>query len=327
MTTPRSTMAGKPVFEVPAKTIINFKSHFDKKLLCDGMTFSLGSACVYSCSFCYVESMMKKQQEWNEKNGVTGDHFSHVVRRANAIEIARKQILSKSQEFRNRKQVIYASPLVDVAANLELVQETVEMCKLILSETNWDIRLLSKSNLLPKIAQGLEEWDIHNRGKSRVIYGVSTGTLDDKLAAAFEKGTPKVSKRIESIHWLQDNGYRTFGMICPSLPQDDYPKFAKDMAETLRVEKMEHCWAEIINVRGESFTRTMDQLQTAGYMKAADQLRIVSEDKNDWEKYARETFLAHTEFIQSNKLKFLQYVTKDTQPWWSEKQAIGAVLL
>lgn len=34
----RSTMNGKPVFTVPAKTIINFDSGFGKKLLCDDMT-------------------------------------------------------------------------------------------------------------------------------------------------------------------------------------------------------------------------------------------------------------------------------------------------
>lgn len=43
----RNTMNGKPVFTVPAKTVINFDSRFDKKLLCDGITFTAGSACAY----------------------------------------------------------------------------------------------------------------------------------------------------------------------------------------------------------------------------------------------------------------------------------------
>jgi len=82
--------------------------------------------------------------------------------------------------------VIYASPLVDVAANMDLARETVEICKVILELTNWEIRLLSKSNLLPKIAESLTGY------RSRMIYGVSTGNLDDPLAAAYEQGTPKV---------------------------------------------------------------------------------------------------------------------------------------
>ena len=35
-------MNGKPVFLVPAKSIINFDSGFRHKLLCDGLTFTAG---------------------------------------------------------------------------------------------------------------------------------------------------------------------------------------------------------------------------------------------------------------------------------------------
>ena len=41
----RVRMNGKEVVFVKAKTVINFKSGFDHKLLCDGPTFSTGSAC------------------------------------------------------------------------------------------------------------------------------------------------------------------------------------------------------------------------------------------------------------------------------------------
>lgn len=336
-TTERLSMNGKPVFTVPAKTIINFKSHFDKKLLCDGMTFTAGSACAYSCSFCYVESMMQKQQQWLQDHGVTGDHMGHVVRRENAVEILRKQILSKPEAFRQKKQVIYSSPLVDVAANMDLVRETVDICKTILELTNWDIRLLSKSNLFPKVANELYEWydkrnprgdtTIDDDPKIRVIYGVSTGTLDDKLAAAFEEGTPKVSKRIESLHWLQDNGFRTFGMICPSLPQRNYATFAEDMFDAIRGEKCEHVWAEVINVRGDSFTRTEKCLNESGYNVDAEFLRLVSNDKEQWEQYARDTFEAHTPCYKPGQLRFLQYVNKSNESYWKANEARGAVLL
>lgn len=337
----RALMNGKPVFTVPAKTVINFKSHFDKKLLCDGMTFSPGEACAYSCSFCYVDSMMKKRAAWLNDHGVTGDHMEHVVRRENPVEIARKQIMSKPEAFRMKKQVIYSSPLVDVAANMELVRETVEICKVILELTNWDIRLLSKSNLLPKVAQGLDEHFCGGRAKEfdesmrpgrRIIYGVSTGTLDDKLAAAFEEGTPKVSKRIESLHWLQDNGFRTFGMICPSLPlvpdtDEHYTFFARSMYHAIRGDRCEHVWAEVINVRGDSFTNTEKALIKSGFITESSALSRISFDKSAWERYARNTFEAHSQFYSPGKLRFLQYVTKDTQAWWKEREQQGAVLL
>lgn len=341
----RTKMNGKPVFTVPAKSVINFKSHFDKKLLCDGITFTAGDACAYSCSFCYVDAMQKKRQDWLKGHGVTGEHMSHVVRREGAVEMARRQILSKPEAFRMANKVIYSSPLVDVAANMELVRETVDICKVILELTNWDIRLLSKSNLLPKVAQALEiqapigKWSNprsdnilrapHGKDdwKYRVIYGVSTGTLDDKLAAAFEEGTPLVSKRIESLHWLQDNGFRTFAMVCPSLPQAANLKFASEMANALRYHRCEHVWAEVINVRGDSFTRTYNALSKAGFTDEAARVKAVSEDKDRWEQYARDTFTAHAIYVPKGKLRFLQYVTKETRPFWEANVEKGAVLL
>ncbi len=344
-TTDRQTMNGKPVFTVPAKTIINFKSKFDKKLLCDGITFTAGSACTYSCAFCYVPDMQRKQQDWFKAHGVQGDHMDVVIRNKDAVELARKQIESKSWTFRQQPYVIYSSPKVDVAGNMELVRETVEICKVILTLTNWHIRLLSKSNLLPVVAKMLHKWnwdgkDINNPNVvteltasdpvHRVIYGVSTGTLDDNLAKAFEQGTPLVSKRIESLHWLQDNGYRTFGMVCPSLPQDHYDKFAEDMAAALRYDRMEHVWAEVINARGESFTRTWKALTDGGFHNEAEMLRNVSTDPDAkfwWEAYAKATFLAHASVCPPSKLRFLQYTTKDTDAWWQLQKPKGAVLL
>jgi hypothetical protein len=290
---------------------------------------------------------MRKQQPWLAAHGVTGKHEDVVVRRENAVDIVRRQLTDAKGQPKftdpDDLRVIYASPLVDVAGNMELVRETVEICKVILTLTNWHIRLLSKSNLLPEVAKALTAWaceggvthpswswsgnGAHRCPSSRVIYGVSTGTLDDNLARAFEQGTPLVSKRIESLHWLQDNGYRTFGMVCPSLPQTAYHRFAANMASALRYDQCEHVWAEVINTRGDSFTRTHAALESNGFYGSAAALELVSTDKEEWEKYARLTFEAHTSVCPPGKLRFLQYVTNDTRPWWEAQRENGAVIL
>ncbi len=317
-------MNKKPVYEIPAKSVINFKSGFGHKLLCDGLTFSTGSACAYSCSFCYVPDMMEKSPHLR---GITAKHEDIVIRRHGALQVLRDQLTTRGQpRFPDAadKRVIYSSPLVDVAANLELVKETIEACLIILELTHWDIRLLSKSNLLPRVADGIpEKW------AQRMIYGVSTGTLDDGLAKAFEQGTPLVSKRLESLWRLQDRGLRTYGMLCPSLPLPDgnYFSMANDMAHAIRVDKCEHVWAEVINVRGESMTRTVTALREAGYEAHAEALQRVSTDKEEWERYSRETFLGHAWYISDAKLRFLQYKTAANKAWWSQYVGEGAVLL
>jgi DNA repair photolyase len=214
---------------------------------------------------------------------------------------------------------------------MELVRETIEICRTILELTNWQIRLLSKSNLLPKVAEGLagQAPDLAREidWKARVIYGVSTGTLDDGLAKAFEEGTPLVSKRIQSLHWLQDNAFRTYGMVCPSLPHEDYTKFAREAAAAIRADRCEHVWAEVINLRGESFTRTLKALHAAKFDWEADHVDGVMTYKNAWETYARKTFEAHSSVLPKGKLRFLQYVTPSTKAWWKSQESRGAICL
>lgn len=326
-------MNGKPVFNVPAKAVLNLKSGFQHKLLCDGMTFTAGSACAYSCSFCYVPSMMLKNPHWQKvQTENPGKDFEDVViRRQGALEALRSALIGrKGPRYMGDDQagkVIYASPLVDVAANMELVKETVEMCVLILRMTRWDIRLLSKSTFLPIIAEKLAEQVPDAR--ERVIYGVSTGTLEDGITKAFEQGTPLVSKRIASLHKLQDAGYRTFGMLCPSLPdpQNFYVPMAEAMAKAIRVDRCEHVWAEVINVRGESMTRTRDLLKAGGFPEIAQALERVSGDAAAWETYSRATFSAHAMLYPPGKLRFLQYVNNSNREWWENRQDMGAVLL
>lgn len=337
----RQLMNGKPVFTVPAKTIINFESNFGHKLLCDELTFSTGSACVYSCCFCYVPDLMRKLRAIPAYSQVKGDHDRIVIRRERALEVLRSQLTDRHGQPKFKvlpdgqpdRRVIYSSPLVDVAANLELVRETIEVCKLILDLTNWQIRLLSKSNLLPKVAEGLySSWACNTVGgvpqlKRRMIFGFSTGTLDDGLAKAFEAGTPLVSKRLAALHWLQDHGYRTFGMVCPSLPQLDYDRFAQEMAAAIRADRCEHVWAEVINLRGESFSRTVKALGDGGFYGEQHLVEAVMENKQYWEDYARDTFEAHAGVLPKGKLRFLQYVTPATRSWWEGQTKRGAVVL
>lgn len=329
-------MNGKPVHYIPAKSVLNLDSGFAHKLLCSGPTFSLGSACAYSCTFCYVPDLMRKNPHWQaiSKQYEQAEFADVVIRRQGGLEVLKNQLLGAKGKPRfmgddQAGRVVYASPLVDVAANLELVEETVAACRMILDWTRWDIRLLSKSHLLPKVAQALGKTHPAEALK-RIIYGVSTGTASSELARAFEVGTALVAKRLESLHWLQDNGHRTFGMLCPTLPLPggDYEAEARRLYLAIRAPYCEHVWAEVINVRGDSMTRTVAALRQGGFADHASELERVSQDAAAWEAYARQTFIGHVlAGYRPGQLRFLQYVTKATRPWWADREEEGAVLL
>jgi len=270
------------------------------------------------------------------------NHQSVVLKRGGCspgttgLDLLRGNLAKWPAAEKARKVVCFTSNAVDPAGNMADVVETALALNQIFEATNWDVRVLSKSNLLPEVAAR-----IPNIFKHRVIFGVSTGTLEDDLAGAIEIGAPMVSERIQSLHWLQDNGYRTFGMICPSLPKTNaaaYAKFSKEVCRAIRVDRCEHVWAEPLNVRGNSTQNTIAALKGAGFTAEADALSAVTGTgkKPAWEAYAQATFLAHIKNIPASKLRFLHYppmpkatsaFAVTTRAWWLGRVVNGAVVL
>ncbi len=316
----------KPRFLIHSKSVINTESEFEEKQLCGGPTFTAGHACVFSCKFCYVHSILSRNKRLITIMKQKGLGFQDiVVEIADAPLVGRKSLLSRGKPKYNDpsdQRVIFGSPLVDVAGTMDQADVTVEICLEILKLTHWHIRLLSKSHLLLRVAKG-----IPHEFRSRMIFGLSTGTLDSSLAKAYEVGTSHVSNRLETLHKLQDDGYRTFGMVCPILPQENYDQFAQEVAKELRVGNCEHVWAEVINQRGNSLRATSQALREANRTKEADLVDKVVEDATAWEEYAQNTFLALQKVIPPEKFRFLQYVSKDALSWWQSKTKEGAILL
>jgi len=329
-------MRGKVVLYRDVRTVLTVHSEqFQEKLLCDGLVLNLGDACVFNCAFCYVPAAMTKLDKRiiDAHNQATGQQLGFgdvVIRRRDSLEVLQSQLVvadgSPVYPDPDDNRVVFSSTLVDVAANMELLRETAAACLLILQHTNWQIRLLSKSPLLKLL---VEREMIPRQYHHRLVLGFSIGTLDDKVAAAIELNTGLVSQRLKALHWLQDHGIRTFGMICPSLPQDDYDSFSGEICTAIRVDRCEHVWAEVLNVRGDSLAKTLQALRDAGLDAEAKRLEAVfgPKAKGAWEEYARSTFMAHTSNVPAAKLRFLQYITPKTAGWWKDQIPSGAVLL
>ena len=115
----RRRMNGKPVFEIDVNTVVNFESEFGEKLLSTGYTFSLGSACVFRCAFCYVASVVRRHPQIKrllQRLAPHGFGFTDIViRRRNALDILREQLTIKKPSSVDLSDhgVIFTSPLVD----------------------------------------------------------------------------------------------------------------------------------------------------------------------------------------------------------------------
>lgn len=303
--------------------ILNPNSGFKSKMLCTGPTFTAGTACAFSCAYCYVPSIMRKLT----KDLLVGKNYqSVIIRRNNPVELLKKELHNAKgiPKHAGETGVIYGSPLVDIAATDELARETIEMCKVILTSTGWDIRLLSKSCLIEQIADGIPAMY-----KGRVIFGLSTGTLDDSVAAAIEPDAPAPSDRLATLRHLQKEGYRTFAMLCPIMPQD-VTAYVNQLKKRIDLEKCEHVWAEVLNGRGDNFDQVGEALRVADLKPWADRLNNVSKG-DTWEKYAKEVFEALAKIVPRNpnepKLRFLQYVDKNSEAYWKSQETNGAIVL
>ncbi len=328
------TILGKPVIYSSSR-VLNDKSGFAKKHLCSGLTFTAGTACAYSCRYCYVDSMVGHRRY--VKNALAGTKLGLrdvVIRRRDPVARLQRALGLRFKGPRGKGQVIYASPLVDVAATRKLAKETVELCKVVLRQSDLDIRLLSKSPLLESVVARELDLDpaVNTQARERIIFGLSTGTLNGRVARAIEPNAPSVQRRLEALRKLQSDGWRTFGMLCPILPQDA-GAYAARVQEIINLQKCEHVWAEPLNARTDAMALTVAALERAGMEHWADALRSVSGKghKSAWECYAREVFEALAKVIPPRsdgpRLRFLQYTTSKTEPWWMARVQQGAVAL
>ena len=310
---------------------------FTAKLLCDGPVLNCGVTCAFSCAYCYVPSFLPRffpdlLKDNDLRAGPTVGQARGtqdvVVRKRNPLGLVAKELVREDGKDKypgdGPVKVVFASTLVDVAANKILLQETADVCNFILAHTPWHIRLLSKCSLLKNL---VEDQLIPEEYHQRLIFGFSTGTLDEKVSRAIERGTSAPETRIKALQWLQDEGLRTYGMVCPSLPQRDYAKFSREVCSAIRVAKCEHVWGEVINARGDANIQTVEALRKAGLNDEADMLNAVVNSTPEWESYAQATFCAHKANVPADKLRFLEYIDANTPDWWAKQRKFGAVLL
>lgn len=71
---------------------------------------------------------------------------------------------------------------------------------------------------------------------------------------------------------------------------------------------------------GDDGTRPLGRLTAADLLDKARR-------QDFWEQYSRDTFLAHTEFVPAEKLRFLQYINAKSKGWWQGHRDKGAILL
>ena len=317
------TQNGKPHFTTQTKQVLSFSDEFKSKKLCTTPTLNLGMGCGFECSYCYVPGSMSRHSVVCRIQKETGHSLGEIsLVRENPLPVLEKELLYADGSPRfTEHQVVFTSTLVDPCANTEILAMTLGACLLVMKHTPWTIRVLTKSAAVVVLARGLAAF------KERVIFGLSTGTLHDNVALHVEKGASSPTARIRALETLHREGFRTFGMICPVLPQANYAQFADEVTKRILPFVTENVWVEVINARGKAFNATIAALGDAGDTATQAAMQLIHDDKAAWENYARATFAALAAVVPADKYRFLQYVQEGQTSWWRSQVTRGAVLL
>jgi len=121
------TIMKKPVIWTNGR-ILNLDSGFKHKHLCTGPTFTAGTACVYKCVYCYVKAIVGTKPFVT--NVLGGQNFQNVViRRNDAVNKLKSELYAANgkPKYKYETGVVYGSPLVDIAPNVELADERLKL--------------------------------------------------------------------------------------------------------------------------------------------------------------------------------------------------------
>ena len=309
----------KKHFYYPCKTGIARTIGFEHKRLAE-YSVNIGNICEFGCSFCYVPSITIKQKSVKSilDKGYDIEEFSSYRSKENVL-------YTVAQDLRKIKRgdqgTVFFCTTCDPCAIPEHTDISIAAIKMIMEKSNLQVRVLSKSVLIRDIAEALFSY------KKRITYSLSTGTSLEKISKAIEKNASAIKQRVEMLHWLQDNNFRTYGMICPVIPSE--VDRVKQLVDQIRPELCEDVWVEAVNVRGKSLINTYEKLMNAGLEKHAQELKRVMGNKNDWRDYSKKLFLHFQKEMrdrgQLKKLHFLQYVSPEDKEFFEKQE--GAVCL
>jgi DNA repair photolyase len=310
----------KKKFSYQGKTGIAYTKGFEEKLLAK-YAVNIGNMCDFGCTFCYVPAMTIKQNSIQNvlKDGHSLGEFSSYRDRENVLETVRNDLKKFTHD--DTSEVFFCTTC-DPCSTIENVETTAAAMQIILEGSNLTIRVLSKSTLIKELATKTEAF------KNRVVYSLSTGTSYPLISAIIEDFASPITERVEALHWLQDHGFRTYGMICPVLPSE--VDRVKVLLDQIRPDRCEHIWIEALNIRGKSLTNTYEKLQDGGAINHADELLRVMGNKQNWIEYSEKLFLSFQIELknrgQLSKLRFLQYVSKNDRDFFEAQEGAVCIL-
>lgn len=161
--------------------------------------------CTHGCAYCYAPSLIHDERKWG----------LFVEAKVNAPTILRREL-----EKCPKKMAVFLSSASDPYQPVEAKFRITRRCLEVLSEYDFPVIILTRSPLV------LRDFDLLRR-ISWIRVGCSISSLSNKF---YEPGVVSLSRRIETLRKLHENGITTWVSMAPIVPQivlDDIGKLLR----------------------------------------------------------------------------------------------------
>jgi DNA repair photolyase len=258
------------------KTGISRTREFEKKRLAP-YAANIGTKCGHGCLYCSTGAMLRTHKSFCEC-GEDPFGFGYAI-----IDPGIHIRLSRDAKRIKKRGLVQLCTTVDAWAPEAQERNLGRKClKAILSQPGWSVRILTKN------AAVLEDFDIIEEYKDRVLVGTSITATPDKagVMSIIEPHASPIHERMSVLKEAHSRGLRTYAMFCPLLPcVADSPEQIDQLVEFAREVGAEEVFAEPVNARGRGLRLMQEALKGAGFGEPAAIIGAIRSRKN-WSDYA-----------------------------------------
>jgi DNA repair photolyase len=292
------------VYHTTLKSGITRTKEFEKKKLAQ-FAVNVGTRCGHQCLYCSTPALLRMHGSFKQAGKNPFDRGYAIIDPSTPVRVARDAARIR------RPGTVQLCTTVDAwSPEAKKYDLGVKCLDAVLSQPGWTVRILTKSSAV------LEDFDLIEKHKNRVLVGTSITATPDKqdVMSIIEPYASSIQDRMNVLKEAHARGFRTYGMFCPLLPGiSDSPIDVDQLVRFASEIRAEEIFVEPVNPRGRGLILMQEALQAKGFRFEAAHVEAVR-TKEHWSWYV--TRLIET--VQSSvrrlhdirRLRFLLYPSR-----------------
>lgn len=184
--------------------------------------------CTHRCHYCYARFMRRFTGHSEEAWGTFVD-----------VKVNGPEVLARQLERTRIAGSVLLGSVCDAYQPVEKRYSITRACIEQLVKHGVSFSVLTKSDLV------LRDMDLLIKGGDKISVGISLALLDDKHRKCFEPGAASVSKRLNALKELHNNGIKTYLFVGPVLPHITDVEAIINAA----APDTDEIWGEVLNLK------------------------------------------------------------------------------